>query len=152
MPQILIVANTPSDNCQRCFDACTAGARSGGDNISVVAKTPLLANSQDVLNCDGIIIGSTENFGAMSGLIKDFFERIYYPCLEQSEGLAVAVYIKAGLDGEGAKNGIERIVTGLKWKPIQPTLILKGSFQEVFLSECHELSGAMAAGLELGIF
>lgn len=88
----------------------------------------------------------------MSGLIKDFFERIYYPCREETAGLPVAVYVKGGLDGEGAKNGVERILRGLNWKPVQPTLMLHGKWRDEFIPQCAQLGEAMAAGLESGIF
>ena len=57
---------------------------------------------QDVLTANAVIIGTTENFGYMSGLIKDFFERIYYPCLEKTQALPWALYVRAGKDGAGA--------------------------------------------------
>ncbi|MEZ5450137.1 MAG: hypothetical protein R3E89_14595 [Thiolinea sp.] len=75
-------------------------------------RTPFEADADDVLAANGIILGTTENFGYMSGALKDFFERIYYPCLEQTQGLSVALYVKAGLDGTGACS-VERILTGL---------------------------------------
>ena len=122
------------------------------DDITTIAKQPLDANERDVLWAHGIIVGSTENFGYMSGQIKDFFERIYYPCLEKTEGLPLGLFIKAGLDGQGATTSIERIVTGLKWRLIQPPLIMKGDFCEEFEDKCNELGMAMAAGLEAGIY
>ena len=88
----------------------------------------------------------------MAGLIKDFFERIYYPCLEETQGLPFALYIKAGNDGEGARTSIERIVTGLKWRPVRPPLVLTGDFRPAFVEDCEELGLTMAAGLEAGIF
>ena len=88
----------------------------------------------------------------MSGLIKDFFERIYYPCLEKTEGLPYALYVRAGNDGTGAQNAVERIVTGLRWSAIQPCLILRGDYQTRFEDDCEELGMLMAAGLEAGVF
>lgn len=113
---------------------------------------PLDAGPEEVLWANALVLGTTENFGYMSGLIKDFLERIYYPCLEKTEGLPVAVYVKGGLDGEGAKNSVARIMTGLKWKPVQPTLVLKGKYRPEFLSQCTELGALMSAGLEANIF
>ena len=88
----------------------------------------------------------------MSGLLKDLFERIYYPCLEHTQARPWALYVKAGLDGTGAINSVERIVTGLRWKAIQPPLLLKGEFQESFIEDCETLGAGMAEGLSLGIF
>ena len=122
------------------------------DGIKVRAFEPLQADVDAVLAADGIILGTTENFGAMSGLIKDFLERIYYPCLEKTEGLPAAVYVKGGLDGQGAKVGIERILRGLKWKLVQPTLVLKGDYRPEFAAQCKKLGMAIAAGLDANIF
>jgi hypothetical protein len=88
----------------------------------------------------------------MSGLIKDFFERIYYPCLEKTQGLPYALYIRAGNDGAGTQQGVERIVTGLRWSAIQPCLVLQGDYRDSFESDCEELGMLMAAGLEAGVF
>jgi multimeric flavodoxin WrbA len=119
-------------------------------NTRLVAPTD--ASADDVLACRAIIIGSTENFGYMAGLIKDFFERIYYPCLERTEALPYALYIRAGNDGAGAQTSIERIITGLKWKPMQSPLVCQGEYRPEFQNQCEELGMTVAAGLEAGIF
>ncbi len=120
--------------------------------IEVVAKSPPQADAADVEGCDGIIIGSTENFALMAGLIKDFFERIYYPCLESKQGLPIALYIRAGEDGRGTRAGIEKIVTGLRWKFIAEPIILRGNYNSEFTTQVAELAMTMAAGLDSEIF
>lgn len=152
-PVLLIVANTPSPNTQQLFEAVTRGAvAAAGDALEVVSKTPLTATSQDVLHCNAIIIGTTENFGAMSGLIKDFFERIYYDVIDSTQGLPCALYVRAGQDGQGTLTGVQRITTGLKWKFIQEPLLLHGAHKPDFDTQCEALGAVMAAGLEAGIF
>jgi len=150
---LLIVCNTPSNNTQALANAALAGAHHESiENTRVTLKTPLEANSDDVLKADGILIGTTENFGYMSGLIKDFFERIYYPCLEQTQGKPYALYIRAGNDGLGTKTGVEKIITGMRWKAVQPALILQGDFQDQFVEQVTELGQLMAAGIDNDIF
>jgi len=83
--------------------------------------------------------------------MKDFFERIYYPCLEKTEGKPYALYVRGGNDGQGAKIAVERIIAGLRWKAAQPALVLKGEWQTEFEDEVHELGQLMAASLEAGI-
>jgi len=150
MKPILVVANIPSKNSLVLRNAVQIGIEDC--DYPVIIKPPLETTAADVLSCGGIIIGTTENFGYMSGQIKDFFERIYYPCLEETQALPWALYIKAGLDGTGATKSVEKIVIGLKWKPIQGPLLLKGEFQEKFTEECQTLGSGMAEGLKLGIF
>lgn len=164
MPNLLIVANCPSPNTRKLWQAVQDGATNANaanaadaDNadpggVQTRHLEPLDAGPDDVLWADGIVLGTTENFGAMSGLVKDFLERIYYPCLEKTAGLPAAVYIKGGLDGQGAKTGVERILTGLKWKLVRPTVVFKGEYREEFRAQCEELGALMAAGLEARIF
>jgi len=133
--------------------ATLAGATDDAiEEVDVILKQPLDANADDVLSASGIVIGTTENFGYMSGLMKDFLERIYYPCLEHTEGLPYALYVKAGNDGEGAKLSVERIVTGLRWKPVMPATILSGDYQDKFSDTCFELGMTISAGIEAGIY
>jgi multimeric flavodoxin WrbA len=149
---LLIVAHNPSTNTQKLVEATLRGA-THEDIAGVEAKhiAPLMANSDDVLWADAIILGTTENFGYMSGALKDFFDRIYYPCLEHTEALPFAAYIRAGLDGTGTKIAIGKITTGLKWKPVQETMILHGEYRPEFETQCEELGMLMAASLEAGI-
>lgn len=152
MKNLLLVLHTPSDNTQRLADIAKSATQLDDiDNVNVIVKNPLDTRVDDVLQADAIIIGTTENFGYMAGLTKDFFERIYYPVLEQKQGLPVACYIRAGLDGTGSKRAIESIVTGLRWRWIQPPLVLKGDWSEAFDHQVAELVMAVCAGLSLNI-
>lgn len=151
--RLLIVCNQPSPNTRRLAEATLSGACTPGiDGVHALLKAPLEANAKDVIAADGIIVGTTENFGSMSGLVKDFFERVYYPCLEITQGRPCALYVRAGNDGSGTVAGVERIIAGLRWNPIQPAMVLQGDFQEHFINDCRELGQLMAAGLEAGVF
>lgn len=150
--KLLIVANVPSDNTRALASATLRGASHEDiDGVEAQLLQPLEADANAVLNADGIIIGTTENFAYMSGLIKDFFERVYYPCLEQKQGLPFGLYIRAGSDGTGTKLAIEKILTGLRWKAVAPPLILQGDYTPDFEVQCEELGMLLAAGLEAGI-
>jgi multimeric flavodoxin WrbA len=153
--RLLIVAHVPSPNTVRLRDAAVRGASSpevAGAGIEVVSKTPFEAGVEDLLACDGIILGTTENLGYMSGALKDFFDRTYYGVIEESQGLPLGVYIRAGLDGTGTRRAIESITGGLRWKLVQEPMILHGQWQDGFAAQVEELGLAMAAGLEAGVF
>ncbi|MGY8935948.1 MAG: flavodoxin family protein [Alphaproteobacteria bacterium] len=151
--KLLIIAHAPSPNTQRLMDAVVSGATHPDvDGVSVQAMSPFDAGPADVLSAQGLILGTTENLGYMSGALKDFFDRVYYPCLEHTQGRPYALFIRAGHDGTGTKRGVETIVTGLRWRAIQDPLVCRGDFQEVFVEECETLGMTMAAGLDAGVF
>ena len=99
-----------------------------------------------------LLLGTTENLGYMSGALKDFFDRIYYPCLEETQGLAYALYIRAGHDGTGTRRAVESITGGLRWRAAAEPLICRGEWRDSFLEELRERGMLMAAGLEAGVF
>lgn len=153
MKNLLVVANMPSVNTRRLAEAVVSGASHEDiGNVSTQLLDPLSAGPEDVNDAHAIIIGTTENFGYMSGLIKDFFERIYYPCLEDRQGLPCAVYVRAGLDGQGTITAVKKILAGLRWREVQPVMLLHGKYQPAFEQRCKELGLTIAAGLDSGIF
>ena len=88
----------------------------------------------------------------MSGAVKYFLDRVYYPCEKRVEGMPYAPFVRAGNDGTGAINSINRILTGLAVRQVQDPVLISGEFDENRLSECEELGMTMAAGLESGVF
>lgn len=152
MKQLLIVAHDPSPNTRRLAEAALDGARHQDiDNVQARHVRPLEAGPDDVLAADGIILGTTENLGYMSGALKDFFDRTYYQVIEKTEGLPYAVYIRAGMDGTGTRRAIASICTGLRWKPVQEPLICQGEWDDAFVEQVRELGMYMAAGLDADI-
>ena len=108
------MAQAPSANTLRLAEAVLRGARSPDiDGGAVRHVPPLEAGPADVLGADALVLGTTENLGTMSGALKDFFDRIYYPCLDRAQGLPSALYIRAGHDGTGTRRAVETICPGL---------------------------------------
>ena len=142
-------------------------ARSGAATEASVAARLLHASEAgpgDVLAADGYIFATPENLAAISGLMKDFFDRSYYQVLEQINGRPYATMICAGSDGQNAARQIERIATGWRLKPVAPPLIICTHAQtkdEILspkrigateLELCTDIGAAMASGLAMGIF
>jgi NAD(P)H-dependent FMN reductase len=155
MPEsrLLIITHAPSPNTRALRDALILGAQSqAGETLELKCMSPFDVTSEDVLNAQGLILGTTENFGYMAGATKDFFDRCYYDVIDQTAALPYAVYIRAGLDGTGATNAISNICSGLKWKQVQAPLVLQGKYQYDFEQQCEVLGAAMAAGLSAGVF
>ncbi|MEA2119927.1 flavodoxin family protein [Halovibrio sp. HP20-50] len=153
MKQLLVIAHAPSTNTRLLREAAYLGAcHPDLDQVNCVVKAPLEAGPEDVLACDAILLGTTENLGYMNGALKDFFDRSYYSVIEKKQGLPCALYIRAGHDGTGTQRAVESIVTGLRWRWVQPPLILRGEWQEAFIDQVEELGLYVAAGLDNGIF
>lgn len=151
--QLLIVAHAPSPNTRKLAEAALRGARHPDiEQVETRWVPPLEAQPQDVLQADAIILGTTENLGYMSGALKDFFDRCYYPVLEEKQGLPCALYIRAGMDGTGTRRAVESIVTGLRWNWVQVPLTLRGEWQNDFEQQVEQLGLYMAAGLDNAVF
>ena len=122
------------------------------------------ANPKTLLDAEGYIFAFPENLAAISGVMKAFFDRSYYPCLGQIEGRPYTLLVCAGSDGSNAVRQAERITTGWRLKRIADSLIVCTHAQtpeeilapkvitESDLAKAHELGAAMAEGLALGIF
>lgn len=149
---LLLIAHAPSPNTVKLRQAVERGAKHKDiEGVAVTVLGPLVAGPDDVLACDAIILGTTENLGYMSGALKDFFDRSYYPCLEKTQGLPFAYYIRAGHDGTGTRRAIESITTGLRWKRVQEPLLCRGDYTDEFEQQCEELGMYVAASLDAGL-
>lgn len=148
---LLIVAHAPSDNTRTLLDAVRSGAGETG-GVAVTCLSPFDTGPDAVLSADAVILGTPENLGYMSGALKDFFDRCFYPCLEKTEGLPYALFVRAGQDGTGTCRAVQSITTGLRWRAVQEPLVCRGAFDPKFIGQCRDLGAGMAAGLEAGIF
>jgi multimeric flavodoxin WrbA len=122
------------------------------------------ACAADILTSDGVIFAGPENLGALSGMMKEFFDAHYYALLNQVNGKAYACVITAGSDGSGAVRQIERIAIGLRLKKVHEALIVithaqsaaaiaaPKSLDAMQLAPAITLAQTLAAGLAAGIF
>ena len=134
-------------------EAVLNGARSpeitGVESRLLTAAT---AQPEDLLKADGLIVATPENFGYMSGALKDFFDRSFNEVEGKLLPLPYAIVINAGNDGSGAQRSIERIANGYPLIQVQPTLIAHGFPDQPILDRCAELGATVAAGLELNMY
>jgi multimeric flavodoxin WrbA len=144
-----------------------AAARDGAaaePDIDVRLRAAPDTQAADILAADAYVFAAPENLAAISGLMKDFFDRTYYPVLDRINGRPYAMLICAGSDGENAARHIARIATGWRLRAIAPPLIVcthaqtpeailaPKSIQAADLARCRELGAALAAGLAMGVF
>ncbi|WP_170790123.1 flavodoxin family protein [Ruegeria lacuscaerulensis] len=161
MAQLLIIYHSRTGGARQMAEAA---AKAAGDEADVVLKPADQAGPEDLLQADGYIFCAPENLAAISGLMKEFFDRSYYPVLGRIEGRPYAQMICAGSDGENAARQTARIATGWRLKEVQPPLIIcthaqtpeailaKKTIPDDQLENCRELGLAMAAGLQMGVF
>jgi multimeric flavodoxin WrbA len=151
MIKILIVYHTQTGHTQQMAAAVYEGAKAI-DGVEVILKKADEATLDDLLTCDGLAVGTPENFGYMSGMIKDFFDRTYGEAQDKVFRKPFVVFISAGNDGTGALRAIERIALGYKFKTVFAPVIAKGKITEEILEQCHELGGTLAGGCAMGIY
>ena len=122
------------------------------------------AGADDLLRAGGYLFVCPENLGSMTGMMKEFFDRTYYPLLGRIEGRAYATAIAAGSDGHGAQAQIDRIVTGWRLRRVAEPLIVNLGAQTPAailaaktlmpdqISSCSQLGALFGEGLSLGIY
>jgi multimeric flavodoxin WrbA len=153
MKNLLIAYHSQSGNTQRMAEAALRGAQNELiTGVDVRLLTAKQATPDDLLWANGLLLGTPENFGYMSGGMKDFLDRTFYPVEGKILSLPYAVFISAGNDGSGALTAIRRIANGYPFKEVQEPVIAQGEVTAEHLAGCEELGMALAAGLEAGIF
>lgn len=160
---LLIVYHSLTGGTQQMAEAARAGA-AAEDGVVVRLLHAAQAGPQDVLGADGYVFATPENLAAISGQLKDFFDRTYYAALDQLNGRPYTSLICAGSDGSNAARQIARISTGWRLKAVAEPLIVCTHAQTPAailapkqigaddLQRCRALGEALAAGLVLGVF
>jgi len=163
MKTLLIVWHSRTGGTRRMAQAAAEGA-----GLEAGVRTRLVPAEQagpaDLLEAAGYIFAAPENLGSLSGAMKEFFDRAYYPVLDQIQGRPYAAMICASSDGSGAARQVARIATGWRLRAVAEPLVVCTHAQtpEAILAEktlsadqlapCAELGQALAAGLALGVF
>lgn len=151
--KFLMIAQAPSDNTRALAEAALTSLRAHSEAASeVIFKPPLEVRATDLDGCNGLLLGTLENIGALSGLSKDMFDRCYNDWLGRYEGLPAAIYIRAGFDGTATKRTLTNYANALSWRLVQEPLILHGAYQDNFTKEVASLAGQLSAGVEAGIY
>ena len=153
MKHLLIVYHTKTSNTGRLAADVHAGATDPTvSDVAVRQLTASVAGPADLLWADGLLLGTPENFGYMSGALKDFFDRTYYEVEGTLAPLPYAIFVSAGNDGSGAVREIRRIGNGYRFQEVQAPVIVRGEPDAEGLARCRDLGLALAAGLEAGIY
>jgi len=153
MKKILIIYHSQEGSTQKMAEAVSGGV-SSIDGAQAVLKRATEAGLDDLLECEGLIIGSPEYFGYMAGAVKGFFDRTYTGAQSGRKVFRkpYAVFVHAGNDGTGALNSIERICLGYKFKKVFEPFIVTGDVSDAVLLRCREIGQTVAAGCVHGIY
>ena len=156
--RLLIVYHTQFGATSEMAHAALDGARSI-DGIDTVMKRAVDAGVSDLETASALIVATSENFGGMAGMIKDFFERTFYPCEGKLEGRPYALLVCAGTDGTGAVREVERVAAGWRLRKVHPELIFKSGVTaqrivvpDDVLARCREIGATLAAAVAAGIY
>ena len=153
MVKILIVYHSQSGNTRAMAEAVAKGVWAV-EGAEARLKKAADTTEEDLIACDGLVIGSPEYFGYMAGAVKDLFDRTYNPLRGHKRIFRkpFAVFISAGNDGTGALGNIEKICLGFQFKKIHQPLVSRGPVTEAMLTACEELGQTIAAGCQAGIY
>ncbi len=153
MCKILVIYHSQAGHTQRMAESVAKGAACI-EGVTVALKRASEANLRDLLECDGLAIGSPEYFGYMAGMVKDFFDRTYNEARGRKEVFKkpYVLFVSAGNDGTGALNSMERICTGYQFKKVYEPVVAKGEIDQETLIRCDELGKTIAAGCKEGIY
>ena len=151
MKQLLIVFHTQSGSTERLASAAAEGARTEAD-VQVTYLRATEAGSAELRAADAVLFCSPENFGYLSGGMKDFLDRTFYAVSPEGRSRSWALIVSAGNDGSGAVRQIERILRGYPMRAVAEPLVIRGEPRAEDLDAARDLGTALAAGLAMGIF
>ncbi len=150
---LLILYHSQTGNTKRMANAVLSGAQKC-EEIEVKLLKAFDATLDDLLWCDGLIVGTPENFGYLSGGIKDFLDRTYYPARDDPSFVSrpYALFVSAGNDGTNAIRHFDRIVKGYPLVKVADPILCQGEVTEEALDRCKELGETIANGLAFGVY
>ncbi len=162
-PTLLIVYHSATGGTEQMAHAAHRGA-ARADGLAVRLLRARDAGPDDLLAAQGYLFATPENLAAVAGVMKDFFDRCYYPALEQINARPYGLLVCAGSDGSNAVRQVERIATGWRLRKVAESLIVCTHAQtpdailapktigSSDLLACEEMGEALGNGLVLGMF
>jgi multimeric flavodoxin WrbA len=151
MKNLLIIYHSQSGNTEQLARAALAGCQQEQAVESRLVGA-FDADLDQLRWADALLFGTPENFGTMSGALKDFFDRTYYPAQPFGLNLPYGIFISAENDGTGAIRDIQRIAKGYPLRLVAEPLIANGEVTAEHLQLARDFGLTMAAGLDMGIF
>ena len=146
MSKLLVVHHTPSPSVREMLDKVLEGTGAEGlGDVEVVAVPALHAGPSHVLDADGVVLGTPANIGYMSGALKHFFDQVYYPCLDATEGLPYGLFLHGNNDTGGARRAVASIAEALGWEAVAEPVAVIDTPDGDDLDACWNLGATVAA-------
>lgn|SRR5690625_2942450 len=148
MGRLLIVHHSPTENTRQIFEAVHAGTSMDElEGVETVVRGALEATAEDLLTADGVILGTTANFGYISGALKHFFDSTFNDTHERTAGRPFSYWIHGGYDTTGAEQAMQSITTGYGLKLVTPPVVFTGEVTQSHRDAAFELGATVAATL-----
>lgn len=156
MAKLLVVADSRSGGTASLRDSALEGAADAAEALDALVDIRSVgafdAGVDDVIWADALLLATPEHFGYMSGALKDFFERVYYPCLEQAVVRPFGLLVKGDHDGQGTVLAVRRIVAGLGWREVAEPVVVIGGVTDAGRADARELGATVVAGIVTGLW
>ena len=117
------------------------------EGVEVVERQALEATIEDVLTADAYILGTTANFGYISGALKHFFDTTFNEAHEATAQRPFSYWIHGSHDTTGAENAMRSITTGYGWTLAADPLVFTGDVSPAHLEHATDLGATIAAML-----
>jgi len=151
MKSLLIVYHSQSGASAQLAQSVWRGAQME-EGVQVCVRRVWDAGVEDLQMADGLLLVAAENSGALSGGMKDFLDRTFYPAIARGLVIPYTFLASAGNDGRGAVKQLQRIMSGYPFPVAAEPMILRGDASKAHQRASEELGTAFAAGLAMGIF
>lgn len=146
MPTLLVVHHSPTPFLQEVLSHALEGANDPAlEGVDVKVVEALDATIDDLTSADAILLGTSANFGYISGALKHFFDTTFREAQEVTKGLPFSYWIRGGFDTTGAENAMKTITTGYKWELAAEPVVFVGSLDDDISDRLVNLGGTMAA-------
>ncbi|GAA4515433.1 flavodoxin family protein [Brevibacterium yomogidense] len=149
MARILLIHHSPTESTRKIADAALSAAQIPdlaelGD-LELVEVAALQPDIDQVLAADAYVLGTTANFGYISGALKHFFDTVYDHVREPTAGRPFSYWIHGGYDTTGAEKAMEAITTGLGWKLSHDPVVWTGAVEDSHLEQVQEMTATVMA-------
>ncbi len=151
--KLLVAYHSRSGSTRTLCDNVAAGAQSiESKSVELQVLEVSKVTSAQVIDSSAIILGTPINFGYMSGLMKDFLERIFYECIDHTKGKPYGLFVKGDTDIDAGLLSLHKIIGGLEWKEVFAPVKVIGPISIESSQQCFELGATICAGLDYDLY